>query len=73
MRKGTKLIRQRQDYDCGVACLAMLLDRPWGEVSGACRALYGKIPKSGLDLRQMARVGEAMGVTLVRKYRGGRC
>ena len=47
---------QKEDWDCGVACLAMLLGRTYAEV----RARIRKYP-DGVSNRQMMRAAKALG------------
>lgn len=46
----TRVIRQRHDWDCGVACLAMLLDKDYGDIAAAVKRHYPVIPRRGLGL-----------------------
>ncbi len=51
---------QRDDWDCGVACLAMLLGRSYAEVRGCIRS----IRPDGLTNRQMTRIAKRLGYVL---------
>jgi hypothetical protein len=68
---GIKVVNQKHDYDCGIAALAMLLDKSYGDVSAAVRALYGKTKpnKRGLLLYHMEAIAEELGARLKRIYK----
>lgn len=38
-RRGVKVIGQRKSWDCGIACLSMLLGKPYGDVAAFARDL----------------------------------
>lgn len=72
-RKGIKVTEQRKDWDCGIASLAMLLSKPYADVSAACRNRYGttKRPnKRGLLLNHMEELAELFDTKLKRIYIG---
>jgi ABC-type bacteriocin/lantibiotic exporter with double-glycine peptidase domain len=65
---GIKVVPQKKDYDCGIAAMAMLLEKTYGDVSIAVRALYGttKPNKRGLMLYHMEEIAEELGAKLKR-------
>ena len=67
---GIKVVVQKKAYDCGIAALAMLLDKPYGDVSKAVRELYEpKKFRNGLAVYQLEAIGEHLGVPLKRIYK----
>jgi hypothetical protein len=70
-RRGLTVIRQKRDWDCGVASLAMLLGLPYGDVSAACRTLWGTTMPSrrGLGLYHLEELGAMLGHPLKRVYK----
>jgi ABC-type bacteriocin/lantibiotic exporter with double-glycine peptidase domain len=65
----TKVTPQRRDADCGVACLAMLINKPYEEVLIAVAAVQPKFLKRGLWLKEIATAALNLGVRLQkRKY-----
>jgi hypothetical protein len=73
MRRGLKVVPQRKDWDCGVAALATLLGKSYGDVSAAVRELFpdgqAKIRRAGLNIYETETVAAHFGVTLRRRYR----
>lgn len=66
------VVAQRKDWDCGVAALAMLLGKSYGDISAAVRDLFPdvkKIHRNGLNIAEMELVADHFGVTLHRRYR----
>ena len=61
-RKGLTVVKQRQDYDCGLAALSTLLDIPYADVSAKARQLFDV--KGGLWLWQIQEIAEELGGTL---------
>lgn len=72
MRKGMTVVRQKNDMDCGLAALAMLLDIPYGDASAACLQRYGtRNPNPrGLLLYHLEELAEMFGTSLKRVYKG---
>lgn len=70
-RRGVTVIRQRHDWDCGVAALGMLLGLSYGDVAATARALYGttRPNKRGLMLYHLEEIAAASGRELRRVYR----
>ncbi len=66
-----KVIPQRKDWDCGIAALAMLTGKPYGDVSHIVRETVRdpKLKQRGLLLRQVEDVAAALGMPLQRVYR----
>ena len=69
--RGVKVVSQKRDWDCGVASLAMLLGVPYGDVSAACRTLWGTTMPSrrGLGIYHLELLAEQLGRSLRRVYR----
>jgi ABC-type bacteriocin/lantibiotic exporter with double-glycine peptidase domain len=60
-----KLVQQTTDYDCGIACLSMLLQEEYVEVHAAAAKALKKWPSSsGLTTRQMQTIAKKLGHTL---------
>jgi len=70
-RRGIKVTPQKHDFDCGVASLAMLLGLSYGDVSAACRQLFGstKPCKRGLGLYHLEAIGALLDRPLRRCYK----
>lgn len=68
-RRGVKVVAQRRNWDCGVASLAMLLGVPYGDVSAAVRARYGKAPRRGLGIYHLEELANLLGFALRRIYK----
>jgi ABC-type bacteriocin/lantibiotic exporter with double-glycine peptidase domain len=68
-RRGVKVIAQRSNWDCGVASLAMILGVPYGDVSAASRARFGKPPRRGLGIYHLEELASLLGFSLRRVYR----
>lgn len=68
-----RVVRQRKEWDCGVASLAMLIDKPYGDVAAALRSLFpegeSKFRKRGLILDEMVILASAFGCTLEIRWR----
>jgi ABC-type bacteriocin/lantibiotic exporter with double-glycine peptidase domain len=55
-------IIQKEDSDCGIAVVAMLLQKPYREVSEVALKTFKQRPHSnGLELRQIKRLLEKFG------------
>jgi ABC-type bacteriocin/lantibiotic exporter with double-glycine peptidase domain len=67
-RSGVKVIAQRKPWDCGVAALAMLLGRPYGDVSASVRRVVVGYRK-GMTIRAMEAVSQDLGTPLKRVYK----
>lgn len=65
-RTGVKVISQRKDWDCGVACLAMLLKVPYGDVAALVRAEIDprKLRRRGLVILDMQAMASHLGSPL---------
>ena len=61
-----ELIAQKDIADCGIAALAMLLNRPYVEVSEAALALTTKPHKHGLWTSEIQRIAKRLGIVLAR-------
>lgn len=69
-RIGMHVITQKNNVDCGLAALAMLLGVPYGDVSAACLSRYGaRTPNNtGLALYHLEELADCFGVPLRRIY-----
>jgi ABC-type bacteriocin/lantibiotic exporter with double-glycine peptidase domain len=70
-RRGVKVVNQRKTWDCGVACLAMILARPYGDVAAFARDLLAsdiidqaKVRRRGLTILDMQIIADGFGVAL---------
>jgi ABC-type bacteriocin/lantibiotic exporter with double-glycine peptidase domain len=70
-RRGVKVVNQRKSWDCGVACLAMLLGKPYGDVAAFARDLIAsdlldvwRLHKRGLVIHDMQLLADGFGVAL---------
>ena len=63
MAKPIRVTKQRHDWDCGVASLAMLLDKPYGDVAAIVRDNIDakKLRKRGMIVADMQLVAEHFG------------
>lgn len=70
-RRGLKVIGQRKSWDCGVACLAMLLAKSYGDVAAVAREIVDpvKARRRGLVIEDMQRVADSFGIGLRPIYR----
>lgn len=59
-------IVQKTDADCGIAALAMLLNKPYRQVSAAAIKLAPRPHKAGLWTSEIIAIAKALGVTLKR-------
>lgn len=68
---GITVVSQRKEYDCGLACLAMLLGMSYGDVAQKVKEIID--PKSlrrrGLILRDVETLLEAWGHVPTRHYK----
>jgi len=62
-------IRQRNSMDCGIAALAMLTGKSYGDVAYQARRLYPRMPRRGLGLYHLERIAKALGFRLKRVYK----
>lgn len=69
--RGVTVIKQRKSWDCGVACLAMLLGRPYGDVAAFARDLIAvdlfdarRLRRRGLTIPEMQIIADGFGVAL---------
>lgn len=68
-REGIKVVEQRSDWDCGVATLAMLLSRPYADVSSIARTRFPRVRSNGMTIYEMEEVAELLDHKLERNYR----
>lgn len=70
-RGGVRVTSQRKSWDCGVACLAMLLSRPYGDVSAIVREAVDpqKAKRRGLIIGDMVFVALMFGADLEARRR----
>src|SRR3990167_10337724 len=68
---GTRMVKQRYDYDCGVAATAMCLNVPYGDVAVVVSMLIPdpKVKKRGLNLKQLSAIIREFGFKTKRVYR----
>ena len=60
-----KLVKQDTNYDCGIACLAMMFDTPLAEVHAfAAKALRVWPDADGLTTRKLQTIAKKMGHAL---------
>lgn len=73
MKKGIRVIKQRKEWDCGVASIAMLAGFPYGDVAAALRNLFPDCErlfrKRGLILTEMVALAAEFNLTLIVKRR----
>lgn len=64
--KGIKVTRQRHDWDCGVASLAMLLGKPYGDVAALVKENIDKkkLRKRGMIIKDVLDIAEMFGTSL---------
>jgi ABC-type bacteriocin/lantibiotic exporter with double-glycine peptidase domain len=60
-----RVIKQRHNWDCGVACLAMILDQSYNDMILMTRTRFPKIPRRGLGIYHL----EAIAVEFQRSFR----
>lgn len=65
-RRGVRAVAQRKSWDCGVAALAMLTDRSYGDVAAAARKLVdpSKARRRGLIIPEVVTLAKHFGVKL---------
>lgn len=68
---GTIVVKQRTDWDCGIASIAMLLNVPYNDVAATVKAIIDdpKLKKRGLILYQLEMVIESFGFKTKRVYK----
>lgn len=69
MKKGIKFVAQRKAWDCGVAAMAMLAGKSYGDVAQVLRDSFNPdcqalMKKRGITLVEMRALGGWLGVTL---------
>lgn len=64
-----RVVGQRKDWDCGIAALAMVLRKPYGDVAVHVRELFPLDAKRGLGLYHLEAIAKNMGTRLRRVYR----
>ena len=67
--KPIRVIKQRKNWDCGLACLAMLLDLDYGDVSRRVRETIPVIPRRGLGAYHLEEIAASFDKPLRRIYR----
>lgn len=65
--KHLSIIPQRQDRDCGISSLAMLLRMPYEDIYVAVCQVDPKASKNGLGLNDLQAIAKLCGVTLIRR------
>jgi ABC-type bacteriocin/lantibiotic exporter with double-glycine peptidase domain len=68
-REGIKVVEQRSDWDCGVACLAALLPFEYSVISATARTRFPRIRKEGMSIAEMQETAELLGHKLERRYK----
>jgi len=63
------VVKQRKEWDCGVAALAMVLRKPYGDISHAVRLTIPVLPRRGLGLYHLERLARHFGRTFHRIYK----
>jgi ABC-type bacteriocin/lantibiotic exporter with double-glycine peptidase domain len=73
-RRGVRVVSQRKGWDCGVACLAMWLQVPYGDVAAMVRAEIDprKLRRRGMAIADVRAIAEHFGVDVrvVHRSRG---
>jgi hypothetical protein len=66
VRRGlaVKVVPARHGYDCGTACLSMLLDVSYGDAAAAVRQIVGEYRENGTDTRDLQRAARLLGASL---------
>ena len=64
-----QVIKQRHAADCGVACLAMLLDKPYGDIAAETKCTYPVMPRRGLGIYHLEHLALRWNEELKRVYR----
>ena len=67
--KPVRLVQQRHATDCGVAALAMLLRKSYGDISYVVREYIPIMPRRGLGIYHLEELAKHFGVKLRRVYR----
>lgn len=75
-RRGVTVLKQRHDWDCGVAALAMLLSHAYGDVAAFARDLIAadildatKLRRRGLVIHELQILADGFGMPLLPVYR----
>ena len=70
-RTGIKVTKQRHDFDCGVASLAMLLNQAYGDIAALVREHVpkAKLKRRGTAIVDMQLIASFFGVALKCLYR----
>jgi len=70
-RRGVKVVNQRKSWDCGIACLAMIVGVPYGDVAAFARDLLAegllderRVHRRGLVIEEMQWIADGFGVAL---------
>lgn len=68
-KRGIKVVEQRSNWDCGVACLGMLLPVSYAELSAAARTRFPKVRKFGMAIYEMIETAELFNHKLKKVYK----
>lgn len=68
-REGIKVVEQRSNWDCGAACLSMLLSVDYPVVSATARTRFPRVRKNGMAITELMETAELLEHGLVRHYR----
>lgn len=63
----TTIPTQRTDCDCAITALAILLQKPYEEVSKVAQGLFFKPHIKGMWTKEIVRLAKVLGTTLVKK------
>ena len=66
-RRGTAVIQQETDFDCGVAALAMLLNKPYDTVWNAAEGSITR--KFGVDQNGLKDIASRLGHNITQVYK----
>lgn len=64
-----RVVSQRRRMDCGIAVLAMLLGKPYGDISAVARQLKPKYASEGMLVSDLQEIATFFNVHLKRVYR----
>ena len=69
--RGVTVVPQRKEWDCGIAALAMLLHKPYGDIARVAREIAPRqqLRARGLSLAQVEQVAAYFQTTTERRYR----
>lgn len=63
-------IIQKASNDCGIACLAMLLGKPYATVSAAALSAIKRPHQNGLSTREIVALARTLGARLAKAHHG---